>query len=152
MEPNVAATKIQSFWRVICARRKVVNVRLWKWCTNRNAVHIQCAWRRRKARIACEAAIVEREMRRALIRRRLEAERLDVLQQTIYWRGAACDTSARKIQQWWVWLKERGPVEDKGATTFFRAIKDAQERSEVLRAEAEAKHLQDPLAETEASR
>ena len=44
------------------------------------------------------------------------------------------------------WLKVRGPVEDKGATAFFQAIKEAHAKAEVLKAEDEARHL----AETEA--
>lgn len=140
-EQFVAARRIQSFYRCVMAQRVVLNKRLWRWITNRNALIIQCAMRKHLARVRCWEKMEEREKLRSLVKRRLQANKLSELQETIHWRGAACEHAAHTIQTWWRWVITRDPIDDKGATSFFHAIKDAQANKEQLIAEKDRELL-----------
>ena len=140
---TAAAVKIQCFWRRICAVRAVVNKRLWKWITNRNTLRIQCAWRRRTARVFLmqmrEAALFKRE----LLQRNVDHRRMNGMAELLHWRGARCGEAAVVLQKWWRATKSKSPTDaGAGATRFARSVREAQQKKQILAASVDAERLE----------
>jgi hypothetical protein len=135
-----AARSIQCFWRVVCAKRKVVNRRLWLWITTRNTIKIQCMFRCHKARSIRRAKEEHRALKRDLLQKNVAVRKLNALYELIHWRGSRCHDAAVTIQRWYR-EAQAGGFAASASTTFARAIREVQSKREVFYAEIDAERL-----------